>query len=500
MIGIKKYFGDFCALNGIDLDVEKGTIHAILGENGAGKSTLMNILYGLYPKDAGEIFINGEKVDFANPVMSINVGIGMVHQHFMLVDKLTAVQNIVLGDEKTNKLGFLSTQKTTEEIMKISHDFGLHIEPDKKIEDISVGMQQRIEILKVLYRGADILIFDEPTAVLTPQEITEFMGILTSLAESGKSIILITHKLKEIRQVAHKCTVIRRGNIVGTVNVADTTDSQLAAMMVGREVVLQVAKEKANAGDVMLEIEDLVVEDRNGIAKLNNFSAKFRGGEVFGIAGVDGNGQQELVEAITGLRKAKSGKISKGNVSLLNASPATVIENKINTIHEDRQKRGLILDFSVENNLILGNQNKSPFSKKGLLQFDEISNHAAKLIEEFDVRPSGCEKNQARALSGGNQQKLIIAREITDSPDVLIAVQPTRGVDVGAAEFIYNAIIAQRDLGKSIILVSLDLDEIINLSDTIGVLYNGQLVATMPSEEADEFKIGALMAGGVKHD
>ncbi|MCL1883699.1 MAG: ABC transporter ATP-binding protein [Defluviitaleaceae bacterium] len=497
MAGITKNFGNFRALNEVSLEVEKAGVHALLGENGAGKSTLMNILYGLFPADAGEIFINEQKVNLKSPSMSIANGIGMVHQHFMLVGKLTVAQNIILGAEKT-AAGFLSMKKNHTEIMEISERYGLHVEPDKRIDDISVGMQQRIEILKVLYRGADILIFDEPTAVLTPKETTELMGIIRNLADSGKSIVLITHKLKEIKQVAEECTVIRRGNYIGTVNVAEVTEKQLASMMVGREVILNVEKSPANPQKTALEISNLIAEDENGVQKINGINFKLRKGEIYGIAGVDGNGQKELLEAITSLRKVKSGQIIINGTQIQNTSPANVIKNKINTIHEDRHRRGLVLDFTVENNAILGKQNQ--FSKKGVLQFDEITKYASELIEAFDVRPRGCEKQQIKSLSGGNQQKFIIAREVFNNPDVLIAVQPTRGVDIGAIEFIHRALVAERDKGKAILLISLDLDEILGLSDTIGVIYEGKIVEELKNENIDENKLGFLMAGGILED
>ncbi|MCL2197557.1 MAG: ABC transporter ATP-binding protein [Defluviitaleaceae bacterium] len=497
MKGITKNFGNFRALDNVDLEVEKAGIVALLGENGAGKSTLMNILYGLFPADGGEIFINEQKVNIKSPAHSIAHGIGMVHQHFMLVGKLTVAQNIILGAEKT-RMGFFNKKKLNTEIMEISEKYGLFIEPNKKIDEISVGMQQRIEILKVLYRGADILIFDEPTAVLTPQEITEFMAILRNLANAGKSIILITHKLKEIKQVAEICTVIRRGKYIGTVNVAETTEKQLAAMMVGREVILNVEKQPATPTETALEVKSLTAEDENGIQKLKNLSFTLSKGEIYGIAGVDGNGQKELVEAITSLRKVKSGSIKINNTEIQNTSPANVIKNKINTIHEDRHRRGLVLDFTVENNAILGKQ--SEFANRGVLQFDKINKYAGELIEAFDVRPRGCEKQPIKSLSGGNQQKFIIAREVFNDPDVLIAVQPTRGVDIGAIEFIHKALVAERDKGKAILLISLDLDEILALSDTIGVIYEGKIVEELKNTDVDENKLGLLMAGASHGD
>jgi simple sugar transport system ATP-binding protein len=497
MKNITKYFADFRALDNVDFQVEKGSVHTLLGENGAGKSTLMNILYGLYYADAGEIFLGEKKVNIKSPAMSIACGVGMVHQHFMLVGKLTVAQNIILGAERTT-LGFFNMKKIRAEISEISEKFGLLVEPEKKIENISVGMQQRIEILKVLYRGADILIFDEPTAMLTPQETSELMGIIRSLADSGKSVILITHKLKEIKQVADECTVIRRGQRIGTVDVADVTEKKLASMMVGREVILNVEKETARPGETVLEVADLTVLDDANVPKIKNFNLRLRKGEIYGIAGVDGNGQKELVEAITALRKVNSGKIRINNVEIQNTSPATIIKNKINTIHDDRQRRGLILDFSVENNAILGKQKK--FSKKNILRFDEITKYASALIEAFDVYPRGCEKLKIKRLSGGNQQKFIIAREVFNNPDVLVAVQPTRGVDIGAIEFIHHTLIAERDKGKAILLISFDLDEILGLSDKIGVIYEGRIIEEFANENIDEKKLGFLMAGGKKND
>jgi len=492
MKGITKNFGDFRALNNVDLEVQKAGIVALLGENGAGKSTLMNILYGLFPADSGEIFINEQKVNIKSPAHSIAHGIGMVHQHFMLVGKLTVAQNIILGAEKT-RLGFFDKKKINAEILEISEKYGLFIEPDKKTDEISVGMQQRVEILKVLYRGADILIFDEPTAVLTPQEITELMSILRNLANAGKSIILITHKLKEIKQVAEICTVIRRGNYIGSVNVADVSEKQLASMMVGREVILNVEKQPPSPHEVALEIKNLFAEDENSVVKLNSLNLQLRKGEIYGIAGVDGNGQKELVEAITSLLKVKSGSIKMNGKEIQNTSPANVIKNKVSTIHEDRHRRGLILDFSVENNAIIGRQGE--FSERGILQFEKINAYASELIEAFDVRPRGCEKQPIKSLSGGNQQKFIIAREVFNDPDLLIAVQPTRGVDIGAIEFIHKALVAERDKGKAILLISLDLDEILALSDTIGVIYEGKIVEELENINVDENRLGLLMAG-----
>jgi len=497
MKNISKYFGDFCAIKDINLNVKKGSIHALLGENGAGKSTLMNVLYGLYTADTGEIHINGKKENIKNPTSAIKLGIGMVHQHFMLVDNLTVAENIILGDELTSKFGFLDKKRAIKEITDLSEKYGLSIDPEAKVEDISVGMQQRIEILKILYRGAEILIFDEPTAVLTPQEISELMTIMRNLIKDNKTIIIITHKLKEIKQTSDKCTIIRRGQYIDTVNVADVTEQDLASMMVGRSVNLHIDKEEAKPKEVIFSIENLTVIDKSGVEKVKNLNLSVRKGEILGIAGVEGNGQKELVEAITCLTEVSKGTIKINNKEIQNTTPKNVIESGISTIHEDRHKRGLVLDFSVELNGVIGKQDKQPFSNKGILNFDEINKYATKLIEEFDVRPAGCEKTPIRALSGGNQQKFIIAREINNNPDLLIAVQPSRGVDVGAIEFIHKSLIAERDKGKAILLVSLELDEIIDVSDTIGVIYNGQISEYLKNDETvDENKLGLLMAGG----
>jgi simple sugar transport system ATP-binding protein len=494
MKGITKYFGNFRALTNVNFSVEKACVHALLGENGAGKTTLMNILYGMFPADTGEILVNNKTFHAKNPAASIAHGIGMVHQHFMLVGKLSVAQNIILGAEKSS---FLNMKKVRQEITELSEKYGLQIDPDKKIDNISVGMQQRVEILKVLYRGADILIFDEPTAVLTPQETQELMFTIRSLSDAGKTIILITHKLKEIKQAAHTCTVIRKGEYVGTVSVAETSENQLAAMMVGREVLLNVEKEPATLGESIFEIRDLRASS-GGVTKINGLNLSLRKGEIYGIAGVDGNGQKELVEAITCLRKVKSGKISMHGKQIQNTTPKTVINSGISTIHDDRHKRGLILDFSVENNAILGRQKE--FTKRGVLQPEEITRYATRLIEAFDVRPRGCEKQPIKSLSGGNQQKFIIAREIFNNPDLLIAVQPTRGVDIGAIEFIHKALVTERDKGKAILLISFELDEILGLSDTIGVIYEGQIVAEFPNENIDEKELGLAMAGGKPHE
>lgn len=496
MHGITKMFGSFCALNNVHLDVKKGTIHAILGENGAGKSTLMNVLYGLYQADAGEIFLNGEKVNIKNPNIAIEHGIGMVHQHFMLVENFTVTQNIILGNEVTNQFGALNMKKAREEILKIVEKYGLEVDPDAKIEDISVGMQQRVEILKALYRGVDLLILDEPTAVLTPQEIDDLIQIMHNLISDGKTIVIITHKLKEIKASSDVCTIIRRGEYVDTVPVADVDEEELATKMVGHAVQLVVEKTPANPGDVVFEIDNLTVKDERKLDAVKNLSLKVRKGEIVGIAGIDGNGQKELVEAITSLTKAESGTIKINGAEIQNTTPRNVIDHKISTIHEDRQKRGLVLPFTVAENMVIEKYREQPYSKGGMLNSSEILAFTKGLIKDYDIRPEDCENQAARGLSGGNQQKVIIAREISNEPDLLIAVQPTRGLDVGAIEYVHKTLIRERDKGKAILLISLELDEVMNVADTIDVIYAGTIVSSFKQGEVDENTIGLLMAGG----
>ncbi len=498
MRNITKYFGDFCALDNVSLDIKKGTIHAMLGENGAGKSTLMNILYGLYQASSGEIYLKGNKVNIKNPNVAIANGIGMVHQHFMLVENFTVSQNIILGKEVTNKAGVIDNKKVRQDIQELSKKYGLYVDPDSKIEDITVGMQQRVEILKALYRGAEILILDEPTAVLTPQEIQELISIMHNLIADGKTIIIITHKLKEIMESSDVCTIIRRGMYIDTVNVKDVDEMKLASMMVGHDVNLHIKKQPAKPQEVIFKIDNLTVADRRGIDKVKNLSLSVRKGEIVGIAGIDGNGQKELVEALTCLTKVKNGKIKIHNKEIQNTTPRNVIDNKLCTIHEDRHKRGLVLDFTVAENFVLENYHKQPFSRLGILNYQKIYSFTKDCIERFDVRPSDCSDLKARTLSGGNQQKVIIAREVTNDPDILVAVQPTRGLDVGAIEYVHKSLISQRDEGKAVLLISFELDEIMDVSDTIAVIYDGKIVATFSQGEADENTIGMLMAGGGK--
>lgn len=499
MRNITKKFGDFVANDNIDLIVHKGEIHALLGENGAGKTTLMNVLYGLYEPTSGEIFINGKKVEVTNPNVAIKNGIGMVHQHFMLVDNFTVVENIILGMETTNKFGIIDINKATKEVEELSKKYGLYVDPNAKIEDISVGMQQRVEILKALYRGADILILDEPTAVLTPQEIEEIIQIMKNLTEQGKTIIIITHKLKEIKQSADYCTIIRRGKKIDTVRVDNVTEEELASMMVGREISFKVDKKDPEIGEVILEIDNLMLKDNRGLNTVKGLSLKLHKGEILGIAGVDGNGQSELVEGLTGLRNIENGKVLLEGRDITNLSPKEIMERGMSHIPEDRQRRGLVLDFTVAENMILENYHKEPFSKKGRLNHKNISKFAVELIDKFDVRPRN-DKQMAGALSGGNQQKVILAREITNDPEVLLAVQPTRGLDVGAIEYVHRYLVDQRDRGKAVLLVSFELEEIMNLSDRIAVIYDGKIVDIVDGKNADERTIGYLMAGGGARD
>ena len=496
MHGIVKTFGSFCALDHVHLDVEAGTIHAILGENGAGKSTLMNVLYGLYQADEGELYLHGKKVQIKNPSDAIAHGIGMVHQHFMLVNNFTVTENIVLGDEVCGPAGILDMKRARKKVAQIISEYGLEVDPDAKIEDISVGMQQRVEILKALYRGADTLILDEPTAVLTPQEIERLIEIMRGLTAKGKTIIIITHKLKEIEASSQRCTIIRRGKDVGVVDVSDVNEEQLANLMVGHHVDLVVEKMPAKPGDVILQIDDLHVKDERGIETVKGLSLKVHAGEIVGIAGIDGNGQKELVEAITNLTHTESGTIRVRGTEIQNTSTRNVLDHKVSTIHEDRQRRGLVLPFTVAENAALEKYRTPEFGAHGVLDRKRMHDFANELIEKFDIRPADCADERTAGLSGGNQQKVIIAREVSNDPDVLIAVQPTRGLDVGAIEYVQKALIAERDRGTAILLISLELDEVMNVSDTIDVIYDGRIAATFKQGEVDEKRIGLYMAGG----
>ncbi|EEM70379.1 MULTISPECIES: ABC transporter ATP-binding protein [Bacillus cereus group] len=494
MNNITKVFPGIVANDDITLQVKQGEIHALLGENGAGKSTLMNVLFGLYQPEQGEIKIKGNPVKITNPNIANDLGIGMVHQHFMLVHNFTVTENIILGNEP-KKNGEIAVEEAAKEIKQLSEQYGLAVDPHAKIEDISVGMQQRVEILKTLYRGAEILIFDEPTAVLTPQEIHELIQIMKKLVQEGKSIILITHKLKEIMEVCDRCTIIRKGKGIGTVNVAETDEHKLAELMVGRQVNFKTEKIEAKPKEEVLSIANLIVHDTRKLPAVKGLDLTVRAGEIVGIAGIDGNGQSELIEAITGLRKVESGSIAIKGKEITNWPVRRITEEGIGHIPEDRHKHGLVLDFSVRDNIVLQAYYKNPFSKKGILNFSKITQKAKALIEQFDVRTPS-EQTLARALSGGNQQKAIIAREVDRNPDLLIAAQPTRGLDVGAIEFIHKKLIEQRDNGKAVLLLSLELDEILNVSDRVAVIYEGKIVAIVDAKETNEQQLGLLMAGG----
>lgn len=479
-------------LKGVDFDLHKCEVHALLGENGAGKTTLMNILYGMFNQSDGEIYIKGEKIINNSPKKAISLGIGMVHQHFMLVEPFSVTENIILGYE--GKKVLIDRKKARDEVQKLSKEYGLLIDPDSKVSDISVGQQQRVEILKALYHGADILIFDEPTAVLTPQEINEFIEIVNKLTELGKSVIIITHKLKEIKAMADTCTVIRRGEFIDKLVVKDVSEAELAEKMVGRDVSFNVKKEKIELGDEIFKIEDLWVKDNRGVDKVKGLNLSIKKGEILGIAGVDGNGQTELIDAISGMRKSQKGKVTLKGEDITNKNPRNIIDLGMNQIPEDRQKRGLVLEYPIKDNLILENLDKD-FSKNGILDFKKIEENANSLIEKFDIRPNDMNE-KAGSLSGGNQQKVIIAREITNNPDLLIAAQPTRGLDVGAIEFIHQYLVELRNQGKAVLLVSFQLDEVMDLSDRICVIYDGKIVGELDPKQTDEYEVGRLMAGG----
>jgi len=496
MIDVVKKFGDFTANDRISLTVHRGEVHALLGENGAGKTTLMNCLYGLYRPTEGVIRVNGEDVVISDPNVAIGHGIGMVHQHFKLVEPFTVAENIVLGREPTKTLGRLDMAEAERQVAEISERYGLSVDPQALIQDISVGSQQRVEILKALYRGAEILILDEPTAVLTPSEIKELITIIDNLTSEGKSIIIITHKLHEIKLVADYCTIIRRGTFIDRVEVAKVSEQELAAKMVGRDVSFSVSKSEVVQGDRALTVDNLVVRDNRGIAAVNGLDLQLYHSEILGIAGVDGNGQSQLVEALMGLRQVESGRILLKDHDITHATPRQIIgDHHICSIPEDRQKRGLVLEFDVAENLILETYMRPPFSRRGVLDNGEIYRFADHCAETFDIRPRNTGL-QAKSLSGGNQQKVIIAREVSNNPDILVASQPTRGLDVGAIEYVHKALIEQRDNGKAVLLISFELDEIINVADRIAVIFEGRIIGILDGDEADENRIGLLMAGG----
>lgn len=498
MNGITKIFPGIKANDKVDLHVKEREIHALLGENGAGKSTLMSVLFGLYQAEEGHIKIRGEEVQITNPNIANELGIGMVHQHFKLVDNFTVTENIILGLEPKKKFFQVDIESAAKRVLELSEQYGLKVDPYAKIEDITVGMQQRVEILKMLYRNAEILIFDEPTAVLTPQEIHELMNIMKELVKEGKTIVLITHKLKEIKEVADRCTVLRRGKYIGTVDVATTSEKKLAEMMVGRPVSFIVEKGEANPGDVVLQVENLNVLDNRRLPAVKNLSIDVRAGEIMCIAGIDGNGQTELIEALYGLRHIESGTVSLNGENLTHESIRRRVEAGIGHIPEDRHKYGLILDFRLDSNLVLLDYYKEQYQKHGLIQFDAILENSERLIEEFDVRSGEGSATLARQMSGGNQQKAIIAREIDRSPALLIAAQPTRGLDVGAIEYIHKRLVAERDNGRAVLLVSLELEEVLNVSDRIAVIYEGEIVGIVDAKDADANDLGLMMSGSTR--
>lgn len=491
--GITKRFPGVLANDKVDFDLRKGEIHALLGENGAGKTTLMNILYGLYHQDEGEMLVHGKPVKIKDPNDSIAQGIGMVHQHFMLVPVFTVAENVMLGDE-TTKRGFLDRKTVSAKVRQLSHRYGLDVDPDALVGQLPVGVQQRVEIVKTLYRDAQILILDEPTAVLTPQEADELFVIMRGLTERGVSIIFITHKLKEVLAVSDRITVMRAGRVVGTVSPQEMNEAKLASMMVGREVILKVKKEPAKPKEEILRVEDLHVQDDRGLETVRGVSFEVRQGEILGIAGVQGNGQTQLAEALTGLRDTKSGRVTLSGQDVTGKPPRPIIETGLAHIPEDRQRHGLVLGYSVADNMVLCNYYRPPFAKGLTLQQEAVDANARKLIEDFDVRtPSPFVP--ASKLSGGNQQKVIVARELSRDVKLLIASQPTRGLDVGSIEYIHKEIILMRDRGIGVLLISAELDEIMALSDRIAVMYRGQIVASVDSKTATREQLGLWMAG-----
>ncbi len=492
MRNIRKEFPGIIANDGITLQVKRGEIHAILGENGAGKSTLMSILFGLYHADEGEIFVKGEKVKINNPNDANALGIGMVHQHFKLIHNFTVTENIILGKEG----GFILNKKAAEKrIQDLSDKYGLFISPDAVISDITVGMQQRVEILKMLYRDADILIFDEPTAVLTPQEISELMQIMRNLAAEGKAIILITHKLQEILDSANRCTIIRKGKFIDVVDVASTTKNELASKMVGRPVDFNVPKEPCKPGATVLDIRNLSVLKEKKLTAVDNFSLEVKAGEIVGIAGVDGNGQSELVYALSGLMPIESGAVILDGKDISKFSIRKRAEAGLGHVPEDRQKHGLVLQYSIAENMVIKSYYTRNFQRHGILRRDKIKDFAKKITDAFDVRSGKGIESAAGNLSGGNQQKAILGREITLDPKLLIAVNPTRGLDVGAIESIHKEIVKHRDAGRAVLLISFELDEIFNLSDRIAVMHRGVLSGIVKPEETTAEEVGLMMAG-----
>jgi simple sugar transport system ATP-binding protein len=492
--GITKQFPGVLANDHIDFDLRRGEVHALLGENGAGKSTLMNIVYGLYSADEGEILVNGKPVEFASPHDAIANGIGMVHQHFMLIPVMTVAENIVLANEPRHAGVLLDTAAAERRVRDLAGTFKFAVDPHARIEDITVGQQQRVEILKALYRNADIVILDEPTAVLTPQEAGELFGIIRTLKAEGIAIIFITHKLNEVLAIADRITVLRRGKQIETIPREGATEEGLARSMVGREVLLRVDKKAGTPGDTLLEVAGLSVLDDRGLEAVRDVSFQARAGEIVGVAGVDGNGQTELIDALTGLRKPAAGRITIEGRDVTNENANAHLEAGVGHIPEDRQRRGLVLEFSLAENLVLHDYDKEPYSRLGVLSPRRILGRALNLLRTYDVR-GGSPRTRAAALSGGNQQKVVIAREVSRNPRVLIAAQPTRGLDVGAIEFVHKQLVAERDAGSAVLLVSLELDEILSLSDRILVMYEGALVAEYAPDVSEE-ELGIAMTGG----
>jgi simple sugar transport system ATP-binding protein len=492
--GITKRFPGVVANDHVDFDLLPGEVHALLGENGAGKSTLMNILYGLYKPDEGEILLGGERIGIDSPHDAIAHGIGMVHQHFMLIPVMTVAENIVLAAEPKKSGILLDTAAAERRVRELAEQFKFHIDPHAKVQDITVGQQQRVEILKALYRGAEILILDEPTAVLTPQEATELFDILKALVADGMSVIFISHKLNEVLEIADRITVLRRGTKIDTIPREGATEELLARMMVGREVLLRVDKPPAQPGADAMNVDDLHVHDDRGLEVVRGVSFTVRAGEIVALAGVDGNGQTELIDAITGLRKPASGRVRVGTEDLTGKSAHDFLEHGVGHIPEDRHRRGLVLEFSLAENLVLHDYAKKPFAGRGFLHPARIVDYARTLLKEFDVR-GGAPETRASALSGGNQQKVVIAREVSRDPRVLIAAQPTRGLDVGAIEFVHRRLVEERDEGRAVLLVSLELEEVLSLADRILVIYEGRIAGEFPPTATEE-ELGIAMTGG----
>jgi len=495
MKNITKTFPGVVANDNVDFSVEKGEIHALLGENGAGKSTLMNILYGLYRHSSGEIFLRGEEVEIKDPKSAIDHGIGMVHQHFMLIPALTAVENVILGMKNKQ---ILDLNKSAKELEELAAGYGMKIDPFAKVWQLSVGQQQRLEIIKALHRGAELLILDEPTAVLTPQEVGELFGMIRQLTAEGHTVIFITHKLAEVMEICDRCTVLRMGKLEATVNISDIKDKQeLARLMVGRDVELSMDKNPPNLGESVLNVVDLNAKNNKGLSALKDVSFDLRGGEILGVAGVDGNGQSELIECLTGLRKVESGKITIKDKEVENFNPRKILEQKVSHIPEDRHKTGMLKDMSIKENMILMSYYKEPYSKMGFLRWKWIAQHVTEICKNFSVKTPSIEE-MAGKLSGGNQQKFVVGREIDRKPDLLIAMHPSRGLDIGATKYIQSRILEERNHGTAVLLVSTELEEVLELSDRIMVMYEGEIVGILDASEASREKVGIMMAGAVE--